>query len=61
MIQPRPRVARQTFGWSIFRSDRFDLIDKDMLKLLNLEGFLIDRMTPFDRKALWAPGFGSFF
>ncbi|VFU07747.1 protein of unknown function [Methylocella tundrae] len=36
---------------SIFRSDRFDLIDKNMLKLLNLERFLIDRMTPFDRKA----------
>ncbi|WPP04629.1 hypothetical protein [Methylocella tundrae] len=47
---PRPLV--EPVGESISRSDRFDLIDKDMLKFLNLERFLIDRMTPFDRKAL---------
>ncbi|VTZ48205.1 hypothetical protein MPC4_10155 [Methylocella tundrae] len=26
--------------------------DRNMLKLLNMERFLIDRMDPFDRKAL---------
>ncbi|WP_139282601.1 hypothetical protein [Pseudoxanthobacter soli] len=39
-------------SWSITRSDRADLNDKDMLKLLNLERFLVDLMIPSDRKAL---------
>ncbi|VTZ50452.1 hypothetical protein MPC4_240031 [Methylocella tundrae] len=37
---------------SISQSERFDLIDKNVLKLLKLERFLIDRTSPSDRNAL---------
>jgi len=37
---------------STFRPDRNDLDDKNLLKLLNLERFLVDRMIPSGRKAL---------
>ncbi|SHO65552.1 sarcosine oxidase [Pseudoxanthobacter soli DSM 19599] len=45
---------------SIFRSDRSDLDDKNMLPHSNLERFLVDQMVPSDRKALEGEA-GSFF
>jgi len=39
-------------GQSISRSDRNDLNDKDMLKPMILERFLIDQMNSSGRKAL---------
>jgi hypothetical protein len=46
-------VSPATLGfWSLSRSDRSDPNDKDRLKLLNLEHFLVGQMFPSDREML---------